>query len=55
MKSPIYRLRIRPLPDATDPRGYRRLRRLLKILLRSLRFRCLGAEEEKPRTLNPEP
>lgn len=39
---PVYSLRIRPLPDRTDPRGTRRLRWLLKILLRRLGFRCIS-------------
>ena len=33
-------------PDPTDPRGIRRLRWLLKVLLRRLRFRCVGVREE---------
>jgi hypothetical protein len=45
---PVYRLRIRPLADPEDPRGIRRLKWLLKVTLRRLGFRCLGAVEEIP-------
>lgn len=47
--APVYLVRIRPLPDPTDPRGYRRLKWLLKVTLRSKRlgFQCLGARQER--------
>jgi len=34
-------LTLRPVPDATDPDGIRRLRRALKCLLRSFGLRCV--------------
>jgi hypothetical protein len=33
---------VRPLPDASDPAGYRRLRILLKRLLRSYRMHVVS-------------
>ena len=42
--APTYRLLVRPLPDATDPEGYRRLRALLKTMLRGYRIRCCSFE-----------
>ena len=48
-------LTLQPVPDKTDPKGIRRLRRLLKLALRVCRLRCVnvvatdGAEE----TTNP--
>lgn len=54
-KPPVYQVRITPLDDPTDPRGIRRLRWLLKITLRRLGFRCLGAvEERRSKTPNDE-
>lgn len=43
---PVYRLRIQPHYQRDDPKGIRRLKWLLKITLRRLGFRCLGAIEE---------
>ena len=40
--SPVYILTLRPLPDAADPGGIRRLRALVKAALRSYRLRCVG-------------
>ena len=37
-----YTLTVTPLPDASDPKGVRRLRALLKRLLRSDRMRCVS-------------
>jgi hypothetical protein len=39
---PTYILTLRPLPDAADPGGIRRLRALVKAALRSYRLRCVG-------------
>ena len=41
---PTYTLTLKPLPDPTDPRGYRRLRSGLKMLLRKYGLRCTSVE-----------
>ena len=41
LSQPEYQLRLRPLPDNTDPDGTRRLRAALKRLLRTHRLRCV--------------
>ena len=43
-KPPTYTLTLRPLPQADDPRGVRRLRLLIKRLLRSDRMRVVRCE-----------
>ena len=57
MERPTYILKLRPLPDATDPAGIRRLRRLLKAALRVYGLRCVGcvevAEGEVTKTEKP--
>lgn len=40
-----FNLRLQPLPDPSDPSGYRRLRKALKALLRTFRLRCVDATE----------
>jgi hypothetical protein len=42
MKPVTYLLTVTPLPDASDPKGIRRLRRLLKQLLRYDRLRVVS-------------
>jgi len=39
-----YILRLRPLPQADDPDGIRRLRAALKALLRSFGLRCVAID-----------
>ena len=46
-KSPTYTLTIRPLPDASDPGGIRRLRRALKALRRGYGLQCVRIEPAK--------
>lgn len=46
-KQPEYVLRIRALPDASDPEAHRRLRALLKRMLRAYRLRCIAIEPAK--------
>lgn len=41
---PAFCLILRPLPDASDPDGIRRLRGFLKSALRQWRLRCVRAE-----------
>lgn len=40
-----FTLTLEPLPDPSDPSGYRRLRKALKALLRSFGLRCVDATE----------
>lgn len=40
-----FNLTLQPLPDPSDPSGYRRLRKALKALLRSYGLRCVDATE----------
>lgn len=42
-----YTLIIEPLPDASDPAGIRRLRRLLKVMLRAFRLRVVRVERQE--------
>lgn len=42
-----YTIVIEPLPDASDPQGVRRLRRLLKAMLRAFRLRCVKVERQE--------
>ena len=44
---PTFTVELRPAPDPTDPRGVRRLRRLLKFALRVCGLRCVGCKESK--------
>jgi hypothetical protein len=44
MKLPTYTLTITPLPQGDDPRGLRRLRAVLKVLLRVFRLRVVRCE-----------
>ena len=46
--APIYWLHVRPLPQADDPQGVRRLRGALKSLLRSCRLRCAAVQSNPP-------
>lgn len=46
--APTYRIVLRPLPDRTDPQGWRRLRAALKSMLRSYRLRCVTFERVTP-------
>ncbi len=40
-----FNITLEPLPDPSDPSGYRRLRQALKVLLRKFRLRCIDATE----------
>ena len=40
-----FNLTLRPTPDPSDPSGYRRLRKALKVLLRSFGLRCVDVTE----------
>jgi hypothetical protein len=40
-----YRVTLRPLPDESDPKGVRRLRLALKVLLRRFGLKCTSVEE----------
>ncbi|MFC1596959.1 hypothetical protein ACFL5Q_03340 [Planctomycetota bacterium] len=44
---PSYVVTLRLLEDESDPRGVRRLRRLLKFALRVCGLRCVGCKEIK--------
>jgi hypothetical protein len=45
-----------PTPDPSDPSGYRRLRKALKVLLRSFGLRCVDiTQRAEPLELDNEP
>ncbi len=46
-KEASYTLTIRPMPDASDPGGIRRLRRALNALVRSYGLRCTSIQPAK--------
>ena len=48
-RAPDYLVRLRPARDASDPRGIRRLRWDLKVLLRRFRLRCIRIRQETDR------
>lgn len=51
-----FTLTIRPDRDPSDPKGYRRLRRALKVLARSFGLRCVSATERaEPLETDAEP
>lgn len=51
-----FNLTLRPDRDPSDPSGYRRLRRALKVLARSFGLRCVAATERaEPLETDAEP
>ena len=40
-----FKLTVQAQPDPSDPSGYRRLRKALKVLLRSFGLRCTDVSE----------
>ena len=45
VRQPVYVLHVRPLPQADDPRGVRRLRAMLKHMLRGHKLHCIAVTE----------
>jgi len=59
MSKTDFHLTFRPVPDRSDPKGIRRLRRLLKLALRACGLRCVGVvtsiDAAEKETTNPPP
>ncbi|NQT12417.1 MAG: hypothetical protein HQ582_06705 [Planctomycetes bacterium] len=43
--APTFVITLKPAPDTSDPKGTRRLRRLLKYALRVCRLKCIRVKE----------
>jgi len=51
-----FKLTLEAQPDPSDPSGYRRLRKALKVLLRSFGLRCVDiTQRAEPLELDNEP